>query len=152
MKLPVTAIIMMSVLGSAKAFAGASDIYGWDIKCMGADGLSVQARQSDDDFYIDYKSNAIHAVKTWMNSNGQFNSKLKTLLFVTDHEYSDGIQASLVITRDRIVNNSSGTGIISIDGELHSLNCFVRFGVDEEDFDNISSKAFPSISPAAEVY
>jgi hypothetical protein len=141
----VIASVVLTALHSAHAEPRNTGIYGWDIACKGTSGLIVHASQSDDDFYIEYEGAGLEKKSVWADTTQEFDLRLPTLLFVTDKKLSQGASVSLAVSRQKLFEAGYASGAISIEGRLHPLNCYVRFGAGEDDFDEISRKPFPAI-------
>ena len=131
-------------------------IFGWDILCKGTKGLVITASQSDDDFFITYKNakdisgKKIPKTEVWADSMEQYDSTLKILLFVTTPEYSKKHYISLAVVRESNAQGQYAKGVITIEAERHELNCYVRFGKDETDYDTISRLPFPKLKAPVE--
>ena len=142
---PIALAIILSSIMATNAFADNSAIYGWDIKCVGANGEIVTAAQSDDDFYINYHGGKLTKGEVWADTMSQWNTSLKSLVFLTSQAVSPGPDAALSIIRNSTKGFGYGTAIFAIDGTRYNLNCFIRYGSDEDAFDKVSRQPFPAI-------
>lgn len=131
---------------SSGAFAADIPIYGWDIKCLGKNDLVVTAKQSDDDFYISYAKGKSDAVEGYADATEQSNLKFKQILLRTvEMPGMKDPNIALFLERESLDPETFASGIVSIDDETHELNCYVRAGLDEEDFDSVSTSPFPDL-------
>jgi hypothetical protein len=141
--IPALFLLAAMSLGSAQA-APASNIYGWDIQCKGFEGLLVTAAQSDDDFYVTYEGAGFPKTQVWADSTQQFNSELKTLVFKSDP--SEKTKVSLIVFRNSTSGFSYGSAVMAVGSNRQDLNCYIRYGTDEDDFARVTKKPFPPIA------
>jgi hypothetical protein len=106
--------------------------------------LVVHAYQADDDFYIDVEGGGLKTESVWADS-GTFGRRSRILVFETRQAVSKGTEVALAVVRDRTPKPGFGSGVIRVENEARELNCYVRYGVGEDEYDEISQKPFPAI-------
>ena len=112
----------------------------------GRKGLVAHAYQSDDDFYIEYEGAELKKGHVWADgSNHDLSDNL--LLFVTSQDVSKGPNVALAVDRENHKSMGFGKGSFNVDGMQYAVNCYVRYGVGEDEYDAISKKPFPRILP-----
>jgi len=146
MKLSFTLFILIA-LGTSVSMAQnqSTAIYGWDISCKGLKGLAVHAHQSDDDFYIEYQGAGLPKGQVWADTKDQNDIRMPSLDFKSNQSVSPGLDGSLSVIRENRTGPGYGFGVFKIGTQVFDVNCFVRYGVDETDFDEVFQKPFPSI-------
>ena len=138
--------LLLAFAFSHSSSAHAEAIYGWDVFCRGPNSIEIHAYQADDDFYIDYRGKKLKKGKVWA-SGGQWETRYSLLLFASDRSIAEkSPEISLAVSRMGDLNKAGhAKGIFRADDSFVDLNCYVRCGVDETDFDRIKVKAFPPV-------
>ena len=140
-------MFILAIAVPVQSYASADDIYGWDIQCVGTKGLKFRASQSDDDFYIVRQAGPLKFKRIWADSKQRYSKAHVTLVFESKPQNNEPGDASLklVITREKTSGFSYAKGTFYYNGQPSDVNCFARYGVDEEEYATISGQAFPKI-------
>ena len=143
----VFVILVLIFTGSlSKASNEKQAIYSWDVMCKGPGKFNLIASQSDDNFYINvYQEGESQTVPSSYSVTPDYEPN-EGILFFSAPATKKTPLIWLQIYRENLTGFGLALGKIELGKKEYDLNCYVRYGVNEQDFDVISNKPFPDFA------